>query len=82
MATVNITNFRKNLFEYLNQTIKYNEPLSISTKEGNAVILSEDDYLGLMETLYLTSNPTMEEKLVKAKHEALADCVPEESVEW
>jgi len=82
MATVNITNFRKNLFEYLSQTIKYNEPLSISTKDGNAVILSEDDYLGLMETLYLTSNPIMEEKLVNAKQEALSDCIPEESVEW
>lgn len=82
MTTVDITNFRKNLFEYLNKIIKYNEPLSISTKEGNAVILSEDDYLGLMEILYLISTPVMEEKLVKAKYETLADCIPERNVKW
>ena len=36
MTTTNITNFRKNAFNYVEQTIKYNEPLNISTKEGNA----------------------------------------------
>lgn len=82
MSTVNITNFRKNIFEYLNQTIKYNEPLNISTKDGNAVILSEDDYLGLMETLYLTSISTMKENLINGKNEPISDCVPEDEVNW
>lgn len=82
MSTVNITNFRKNIFEYLNQTIKYNEPLNISTKDGNAVILSEDDYLGLMETLYLTSIPTLKENLINGKNEPISDCVPEDEVNW
>ena len=36
MTTTNITNFRKNAFNYVEQTIKYNEPLSISTKDGDA----------------------------------------------
>ena len=40
MTTTNITNFRKNAFNYVEQTIKYNEPLSISTKDGDAVLLS------------------------------------------
>ena len=50
MTTTNITNFRKNAFNYVEQTIRYNEPLSISTKEGNAVLLSEEDYSGIMES--------------------------------
>ena len=62
MTTTNITNFRKNAFNYVEQTIKYNEPLNISTKEGNAVLLSEEDYSGIMETLYLVSVPGMREK--------------------
>ena len=36
MTTTNITNFRKNAFNYVEQTIKYNEPLNISTKEGGS----------------------------------------------
>lgn len=62
MLNTNITNFRKNIFGLLEQTIKYNEPVNISTKDGNAVIISEEDYNGLMETLYLNSIPGMKEK--------------------
>lgn len=49
MININITNFRKNIFGILEQTIKYNEPVNISTKDGNAVIISEEDYNSLME---------------------------------
>lgn len=42
MLNTNVTNFRKNIFGILQQAIKYNEPVNISTKEGNAVILSEE----------------------------------------
>ena len=62
MLNTNITNFRKNIFGLLEQTIKYNEPMNVSTKDGNAVILSEEDYNGLMETLYLSSIPGMKER--------------------
>ena len=82
MTTTNITNFRKNAFNYVEQTIKYNEPLNISTKEGNAVLLSEEDYSGIMETLYLVSVPGMREKLMNAMKEPLEECVDEDAVEW
>lgn len=82
MTNTNITNFRKDIYELIEQTIKYNEPINISTKNGNAVVLSEEDYNGLIETVYLTSIPKMREKLIKGKKEPLADCVAEEEVEW
>ena len=47
MLNINITNFRKNIFSILEQTIKFNEPVNVSTKDGNAVMLSEEDYNGL-----------------------------------
>ncbi|EFQ57480.1 type II toxin-antitoxin system Phd/YefM family antitoxin [Streptococcus downei] len=53
MVTMSATNLRKDLFNTLENTIKYNEPVNVTTKQGNAVILSEDDYNGLLETLYL-----------------------------
>ena len=62
MIATNITSFRKNVFSLLEQTIKYNEPLSINTKAGNAIVLSEEDYNGMIETIYLMSVPTMKEK--------------------
>ena len=82
MTTTNITNFRKNAFNYVEQTIRYKEPLNISTKEGNAVLLSEEDYSGIMETLYLVSMPGMREKIMEGMSTPLEDCVDEAAVEW
>lgn len=82
MLNTNITNFRKNIFGMLEQTIKYNEPVNISTKDGNAVIISEEDYNGLMETLYLSSIPEMKERIIEGMNTPISECVPENEVEW
>ena len=82
MTTTNITNFRKNAFNYVEQTIKYNEPLNISTKDGDAVLLSAEDYSGLMETLYLVSVPGMREKIMDGLKQPLNECLDEDVVEW
>lgn len=62
MLDKNITNFRKNILSLPEQIIKYNEPMNVSTKDGNAVIISEDDYNSLVETIYLSSNQKQREK--------------------
>lgn len=82
MLNINITNFRKNLFGILEQTIKYNEPVNISTKDGNAVILSEEDYNGLMETMYLSFIPGMKEKIVEGLKTSPDECLSENEVQW
>ena len=82
MLNTNITSFRKDIFNMLEQTIKYNEPLNISTKAGNAVVISEEDYRGMIETLNLLSNPEMKKKLLEGKSIPLSDCVPESEVVW
>jgi len=61
----------------LEQTIKYNEPVNVSTKDGNAVIISEEDYNGLMETVLLCSVPGMKEKIIEGLHTPLDECFPE-----
>ena len=82
MLNTNITNFRKNIFAILEQTIKYNEPVNIITKSGNAVIISEEDYNGLMETLYLSSIPNIKENIIDGMNTPLNECIPENEVEW
>ena len=56
MTNTNATNFRQNLFEYLNQAILYNDVVNVNTKNGNAVDISEEEYNGLLESLYLLSD--------------------------
>ena len=82
MLNTNITNFRKNIFSMLEQTIKYNEPVNISTKDGNAVIISEEDYNSLMETLYLYSIPEQREKIIEGLNISIEECLTENEVEW
>lgn len=80
MTNTNITNFRKDIYNLLEQTIKYNEPINISTKSGNAVVLSEEDYNNIMETLYIMSIPGLKDEIIKRSKED--DVVDESEVEW
>lgn len=82
MTNTNITNFRKNVFGYINQAVEYNDIVNVSTKNGNAVILSEADYNGLMETLYLSNDPKVKDEIVKGLHTPLEECADESEVEW
>ena len=82
MQNTNITTFRKNIFTVLEQTIKYNEPVNISTKDGNAVVMSEDDYNGFMETLYLSSIPNVKAEILEGMNTPISECVNESEVEW
>ena len=82
MTNINVTNFRKDIYELLEQTIKYNEPINISTKNGNAVVLSEEDYNSLMETLYIMSVPNLKNEIVKRANDSEEEYVDESEVDW
>ncbi|GHU59349.1 hypothetical protein FACS1894133_5950 [Clostridia bacterium] len=82
MQTTNATNFRKDCFNFFEQTVKWGENVTVTTKDGNAVIMSEDEYNGLMETLYLCSVPNMREKLIAGMNTPIDECVSEDEVTW
>ncbi len=77
MLNKSITNFRKNILSLPEQTIKYNEPMNVSTKDGNAVIISEDNYNSLVETICLSSNYEQREKIIEGLNTPLRECIPE-----
>lgn len=79
MTNINATNLRKDLFNYLDTAIVYNDVINVSTKKGNAVIISEAEYNGLLETLYLLSVPGMKDKLIDGLNAQVVDC---EALEW
>ncbi len=82
MYNTNITNFRKDIYNLLEQTIKYNEPITISTKGGNAIVLSEDDYRGLIETLNISATPGMKDKITDGLNTPISECISEDEVQW
>jgi len=82
MLRKSVTSFRKDIFNILEQAIKYNEPVNISTKDGNAVVISEDEYNSIIETLYLLSMPEVKKSIVDGLKTPTSECVPESEVLW
>ena len=76
MTNTNITAFRKNVFGFVEQAVTYGEVVNVTTKSGNAVLMSEEDYKGLLETVHLCSIPGMVDSMRPAQAEPLEDCVP------
>lgn len=52
------------MFEYVNQAVEYNDIINVSTKNGNAVIMSEEEYNGLMETLHLSADSRVKKEIL------------------
>ena len=73
MRTRNVTELRKNLFNTIDSVIKYNEPVQVTTKNGNAVLLSEEDYNALLETVYLMSRPGLASKIKEGEKEKASE---------
>lgn len=82
MYNTNVTNARANFYNLIEMAIDDNEIINISTKNGNAVIISESDYNSLLETLYLSSDPEYKRSLIDGKNTPLSDCIGEDEVEW
>ena len=73
MATTNVTELRKNLFSMVDSVIKFNEPVQVTTKNGNAILLSEEDYNALLETVYLMSQPGLVSKIKEDEKERTSE---------
>ena len=65
--TVTATEARQNLFKLVKKSVKGHVPVKITSKEGDAVLVSEEDYEGLLVTLELLSVPGMRKSIQEAK---------------
>ncbi len=80
METVNITEARKQLYHLVDASQDSHEPIQITGKRCNAILLSEDDYKAMNETLYLLSVPNMRESIIEGMDTPLNECNSE--LEW
>lgn len=77
MAVLTASNARANLYRLIDQTSESHEPVIISGKRNNVVLISEDDWDSIQETLYLTSIPGMRESIINGMKEPLAESIKE-----
>ena len=72
MSVTSISVLRKNLFSTFDNVIDYNDSITVSTKKGNAVILSEAEYNAMLETIYLSSQKGLVEKIKEGEKEDIS----------
>ena len=65
--TVTATEARQNLFQLVKRSVKGHVPIRIASREGDAVLISEEDYESLLETLELLSLPGMRKSIEEAR---------------
>lgn len=74
MKTITASNARANLYRLLEEATQSSEPIQITGKRGNAVLVSMDDWQALQETVYLLSIPGMRESIREGLETPLDEC--------
>lgn len=77
MNKLSFDSFQKNLSKYLEKVVKFGKSFTIETDKGNVVVLSESEYNGLKETLYLYSQKGVVDKILEGSKED-----PSQMKEW
>ena len=83
MAHVSYTQFRNNLASYMDQVCDGRAPLVVTRQNARSVVLmSEEDYDGLMETVHLLNSPANAERLLRAIADADRDMLTNARSPW
>ena len=72
MTSVTATAARKDFFDLIKRALRFREPVRIQHREGYLIMMAEDDYEGLLETLELLSVPGMMESIKEAEEDIAA----------
>jgi prevent-host-death family protein len=80
MTTLNATEARSKLYSLIDEAAKSHKPIRITGKRANAVLLSEEDWNSINETLFLLSVPGMRESIIEGMETPLDEC--DKEIDW
>jgi len=80
MPTLTATEARKRLYTLVDDVAESHDPIQIVGKRNSAVLLAEEDWRAIQETLYLTSIPKMRDSILKGLKTPVEEC--EEELDW
>lgn len=80
MTSITATEARKRLYALVDEVQESHEPIQITGKRGSAILIAEDDWRAVQETLYLVSIPGMRESLLEGMATPAEDL--EDRVQW
>ena len=74
MTTITATRARSKLYALLDEVADSHQPVQITGKRSNGVLVSEDDWRNIQETLYLVSIPGMKESIITGMKTPVDKC--------
>ena len=74
MTILTASEARANLYRLIDEAAESHEPITISGKRGNAVLVSAEDWAAIQETLFLLSVPGMRDSITAGMAEPIKDC--------
>ena len=80
MPTITATEARKSLYRLLDEVAESHEPIQITGKRNNAVLISENDWRAVQETLYLHSISGVKESIIEGLKTPVEEC--SEELDW
>ncbi|BDX01893.1 MAG: type II toxin-antitoxin system Phd/YefM family antitoxin [Marinomonas sp.] len=80
MAGMTATEARSNLYRLIDETADSHQPIVITGKRNNAVLVSEEDWSAIQETLFLLSVPNMRESIREGMDTPASEC--DEELDW
>jgi prevent-host-death family protein len=80
MSTITATEARKRLYTLVDEVAESHDPIQIVGKRNSAVLVSEEDWRAIQETLYLSSIPEMRESIRDGLKTPVEEC--EEELDW
>ncbi len=80
MAGMTATEARSNLYRLIDETAASHQPIVITGKRNNAVLVSEEDWSAIQETLFLLSIPNMRESIREGMDTPASEC--DEELDW
>lgn len=80
MSTLNASEARANLYRLIDEAAESHEPIRITGKRNSAVLISEEDWAAVQETLYLMSVPGMRETIKEGMQTPLEEC--DKALDW
>jgi antitoxin YefM len=80
MQTLTASEARANLYRLIDQTAESHQPIAITGKRANAVLISAEDWSAIQETLYLLSVPGMRESIIEGMALSADECSKE--LDW
>lgn len=83
MTSVTATAARKDIYNLINRVNEDCKPIAITSSKGKgAVLVGEDDWASIEETLYIMSVPNMTQTLMDAHNEDINECLSVDELDW